>query len=155
MSHSLPRDIVSAKEGPQGPLGLFLRFLQRAGCSSTATSSSGSATSLLPGFLTAPAFTEPRRINGQVVVKRRELKCLARDPAALRDKVFGQCLLPVDVSMNNVTQFLKTSPFQESVSTHRWARTHPVRRSPRSIRRLRSSRRCFRVSDVDRRSRVP
>lgn len=35
------------------------------------------------------------------------------------------------------------------------ARTDPVRRSPGSIRPLRSSRRCSRVSDVDRRSRVP
>src|SRR5437016_1523097 len=32
------------------------------------------------------------------------------------------------------------------------ARTDPARRSPRSIRPLRSSRRCSRVSDVDRRS---
>jgi transposase-like protein len=40
------------------------------------------------------------------------------------------------------------------VATYR-ARTDPVRRSPRSIRPLRSSRRCSRVSDVDRRSQVP
>src|SRR5215472_1831989 len=35
------------------------------------------------------------------------------------------------------------------------ARTDPARRSPRSIRPLRSSRRCSQVSDVDRRSQVP
>ena len=35
------------------------------------------------------------------------------------------------------------------------ARTDPVRRSPGWIRPLRSSRRCSRVSDVDRRSQVP
>jgi hypothetical protein len=35
------------------------------------------------------------------------------------------------------------------------ARPDPVRRSPGSIRPLRSSRRCSRVSDVDRRSQVP
>src|ERR1700730_938714 len=39
-------------------------------------------------------------------------------------------------------------------STYR-APTDPVRRNPQSIRPLRSSRRCSRVSDVDRRSRVP
>jgi hypothetical protein len=43
---------------------------------------------------------------------------------------------------------------QVSVSTSR-ARTDPVRRSPRSLGPLRSSRRCSPGSDVDRRSQVP
>jgi hypothetical protein len=49
---------------------------------------------------------------------------------------------------------VRLSQVQLSVPMYR-ARTDPVRRSPRSIRPVRSSRRCSRVSDADRRSQVP
>jgi hypothetical protein len=52
------------------------------------------------------------------------------------------------------TRWIGLSQLRVSVSTY-WARMDPVRRSPRSIRPLRGSRRCFRGSDVDRRSHVP
>ncbi len=57
-------------------------------------------------------------------------------------------------SLGSRAATVRLSQLQLSVPMYR-ARTAPVRRSPRSIRPLRSSRRCSRVSDVDRRSQVP